>query len=225
MKANKRKIKWKEMLIPLGLIILSLVPMAAGIFRMAQLGGGAEITPENARFFASPTPVILHIIGSILFSMVGAFQFAPSFRRRFPKWHRTTGRVLIPSGLIVALTGLWMTLFYQLPEVDGSLLHPMRLVVGLAMLLCIILGVYAIRQRKYMLHGDWMLRAYALGLGAGTQVFTHIPAIIFPNLDGTLPRAIMMGAGWAINIAVAEWVIYRKKTKRTRRKQQRSIVA
>ncbi|MEO0561544.1 MAG: hypothetical protein AAF125_05500, partial [Chloroflexota bacterium] len=53
------------------------------------------------------------------------------------------------------------------------------------------------------------LRAYALAMGAGTQVFTHMPWFI---LHGTatpdeLSRAIMMGAGWLINIVIAEWVI------------------
>lgn len=225
MKNNQRKIKWKEMLIPAGLILLSLVPMAAGIFRVTELSSGAEITPENARFFASPLPVILHIIFSIVFSIVGAFQFAPSFRRRFPKWHRATGWVLAPSGLIVALSGLWMTLFYSLPEADRGLLYPIRLVVGIAMLLSIILGIYAIKKRNFMAHGDWMLRGYALGLGAGTQVFTHIPAIIFPNFEGELPRAMMMGTGWLINILIAEWVIYKKKAGRTHPKRRSSITA
>jgi hypothetical protein len=50
------------LLIPAGLIALSIVPVVAGAFRLVQLGGGAEITPENARFFAAPLPVVLHIV-------------------------------------------------------------------------------------------------------------------------------------------------------------------
>lgn len=55
-----------------------------------------------------------------------------------------------------------------------------------------------------------MLRAYAIALGAGTQFFTHIPLLIFPSLYGELTRALCMGAGWAINLAVAEWLIRRR---------------
>ena len=38
--------------------MLSFIPITAGAFRLTQLTGGAEITPANARFFASPLPVM-----------------------------------------------------------------------------------------------------------------------------------------------------------------------
>ena len=47
------------------------------------------------------------------------------------------------------------------------------------------------------------MRRYALGMGAGTQVLTHIPWFVFPGLHGELARTLCMGAGWAINLAVA----------------------
>ncbi|MCA9968201.1 MAG: hypothetical protein KC423_28340, partial [Anaerolineales bacterium] len=65
-----------EWLIPTGLLILSLVPVIAGAARMAELGSGAAITPDNARFFASPIPIVLHIASITLYSILGAFQFA-----------------------------------------------------------------------------------------------------------------------------------------------------
>jgi hypothetical protein len=53
-----------------------------------------------------------------------------------------------------------------------------------------------------------MIRAYAIGLGAGTQVLTHLPWFLLVDLKpGYLPRAVMMGLGWIINITVAENVI------------------
>jgi hypothetical protein len=70
-----------EWLVPAALIVLSAVPLIAGAVRIAELTGGAEVTPENARFFASPLPVVLHILSVSLYSILGAFQFAPGFRR------------------------------------------------------------------------------------------------------------------------------------------------
>ena len=53
-----------------------------------------------------------------------------------------------------------------------------------------------------------MTRAYPIGLGAGTQVLTHLPwFILVGGTPGELPRAVMMGAGWVINVVVAEWNI------------------
>ncbi|GAA3445696.1 membrane protein [Planomonospora venezuelensis] len=184
--------------------------MIAGAVRLTELAGGAAITPENARFFAAPLPVVLHIVGVSLYSVLGAFQFAAGFRRRRPGWHRAAGRVLVPAGLVAALSGLWMTLFYPLPAGDGDLLSAIRLVFGSAMALAIVLGLAAIRRRDVARHRAWMIRGYAIGLGAGTQVLTHVPWFLVLGTPGEFPRAMLMAAGWVINLAVAEWVIRRR---------------
>ena len=205
--------KW-DWLIPAGLLVLSLVPAVAGTVRLAQLAGGAEITPENARFFASPLPVVLHIPAAVVYSMLGAFQFSPGFRRRNRGWHRAAGRILAPLGLLVALSGVWMAHFYTWPPGDGQGVYVERLVVGTAMIASIVLALLDVRRRDFTSHGAWMTRAYALGLGAGTQVFTHLPwFILVDGKPGELARTVMMGAGWAINVVVAEWVIRRGRTR------------
>ena len=201
-------------LTPASLIALSMVPALAGTVRLAQLAGGADITPENARFFAAPLPVVLHIPAAIVYSILGAFQFSAGFRRRNRGWHRVAGRILIPCGLLVALSGLWMAHFYPWPQGDGQLVYVERLVFGWAMVLMIVLGVDAIRRRDFASHGEWMTRAYAIGLGAGTQVLTHLPwFLLVGGKPGELPRALMMGAGWAINVVVAEWIIRNRKAR------------
>ncbi|MDP1892459.1 MAG: DUF2306 domain-containing protein, partial [Gemmatimonadaceae bacterium] len=206
----------KDWLIPAGLIALSLVPAIAGTVRLNQLASGAPITPENARFFASPLPVLLHIPAAVVYSIMGAFQFSAGFRRRYRRWHRASGRVLVPMGLVVALTGLWMAHFYAWPQGDGQAVYVERLIVGTAMVLSIVLGVDAIRRRDFAAHGDWMTRAYAIGLGAGTQVLTHIPWFIFvDHKPGETARGVMMGAGWGINILVAEWRIRERNNRET----------
>ncbi len=209
-------------IIPTGLIALSLIPIAGGTLRLVQLGGGAEITPDNARFFAAPLSVVAHIASSVIYCVLGAFQFAPGFRRRNRSWHRVAGRVLVPCGLVAALTGLWMTLFHPpasfagpLPaSFDGPFLYVIRLLAGSAMALSLCLGVAAVLRRDIPRHEAWMIRGYALGLGAGTQAFTHLPGFLFPSIQGELARALFMGAGWAINVAVAEWIISRGRPRK-----------
>jgi uncharacterized membrane protein len=204
------KAGWTAWLVPAALIILSFVPIAAGAVRLTQLAGGAAITPANARFFASPLPVVLHIISVTLFAILGAFQFVPSLRRRRNGWHRIAGRVVLPSGLIAALSGLWMAQFYPWPAGDGVILYGLRLLFGSAMLIALLLGGTAIWRRDFAQHGNWMLRGYAIGMGAGTQVFTSLPWALLIGEPGELPRALLMGAGWVINLVAVEWIIRRR---------------
>jgi hypothetical protein len=201
-----------DWLIPAGLIALSLVPAAAGTARLAQIGSGT-MPPDGARFMAMPAPIILHVVGAIAYSIAGAFQFSPGIRRRNRGWHRAAGRVLLPAGFVVALSGLWMTLEYPWPAGDGLGVFLERVFFGGAMLVSLILGTGALLGKQYAEHGRWMTRAYAIGLGAGTQALTHLPWFILADgKPGETPRAIMMGLGWAINVIAAEWVIRKPAT-------------
>lgn len=214
--SNKKKVNKYEWIIPTALIILSLVPALAGTARIVELSSGAEITPANARFFDSPLPVTIHIVGATLYAILGAFQFAPTFRRRKTHWHRFVGKwILVPSGIAVALSGLWMNQFYNLPQDNVGFLYSQRIFFGSAMFLSIVLGYFAVRRKDYKTHGNWMMRAYAIGLGAGTQVLTHLPWILFFGEPDELTRAFLMLAGWVINLAVVEWIIYKQRVRPT----------
>jgi hypothetical protein len=197
-------------LIPTGLILLAMIPIVSGSLRLTQLSGGPEILPEAARFTDSPLPVILHIVSATVFSIVGAFQFLPGLRRGRRSWHKAAGRLLIPAGLVVALTGIWMASFSALPVGDGPLLYGIRLVFGTYMIVSIALAVRAIVQRRFVVHGAWMTRAYALGVAAGTQALFLIPGSVIFGSAHELSRAVAMGAAWVANLAVAEFVIRRR---------------
>ncbi|PRY45142.1 DUF2306 domain-containing protein [Umezawaea tangerina] len=197
-------------LVPTGLILLTAIPVGAGAFRVSQLAGGAAVTPDNARFFATPLPVVLHIIGASAYCVLGAFQFAPALRREHPRWHRVAGRVLVPAGLVAALSGLWMALFYPLPAFDGDLVKVFRLVFGTGMVAALVLGFRTARRRDFRAHRAWMMRAYAIGQGAGSQAFTHLSWMAVFGDPTVFQRALLMLAGWVVNLAVAEWFIRRR---------------
>ena len=201
-------------LVPLGLILLTFIPMFSGALRLTQLGGGPQVIPAAARFTESPIPVVLHIVSATLFSLVGAFQFVPALRRGRRSWHARAGRVLIPAGFGVALSGLWMATLYPHPVGDGPTLLVIRVVFGSYMLVSLVLAVRALVRHRYAVHGAWMTRAYALGVAAGTQAILLIPgSILFGSAEPT-SRAVAMGAAWVLNLAVAELVIRRRRMRR-----------
>ena len=200
----------RQWLVPVGLVLLSAVPVLAGAARVGELTGGAEVTADNARFLASPVPVLVHIVGATLYCLLGALQFVPALRRRRTGWHRVAGRLLVACGLAAALSGIWMTLSYPRPPIDDVLLTPVRLVFGVAMVACIVLGVVAVRRRDIVAHRAWMARGYAIGLGAGTQVLTHLPWMVLAGQPSGTARVLLMLAGWVANLAVTEWALRRR---------------
>lgn len=211
----KRRPGW---LLPTGLIVFGLVPIAAnGLRRVAMAAGPDGSTAGDGG--GMPLPVVLHVLGATVFVVLGALQFSAGFRRRRPRWHRIAGRVAILGALLAAASGLWLA-FATLGD-SSALLFVFRLLAASGLALSIALGFRAIRQRRLPAHHAWMNRAYALGLGAATQVFTlGFGEQLFGT--GELSIALLNGAGWAINLAVAEWAI-RRGSGRLARRAARSV--
>lgn len=205
------KLRRSDWLLPLGLILLSGVPVLAGSVRLAMLASGVAATPETARFVSAPLPVVLHIVGATIYCLVGAFHFSAALRARFPRYHRLAGRVLVIAGLMAASSGVWMALSYAIVPADTPLLHAFRLAAGTGMAVSLVAGFIAIRRRRVGAHRAWMRRAYAIGQGAGTQALLGLPLIlIFGKMDAIAYTA-MMGAGWGINLAIAEGIGWRSR--------------
>ncbi len=191
------------------ILIYSFVPAFGGLFRVIELGGGPAIIPENPRALSDPLPVVLHILSSFLFCIVGALQFLPSMRRHYPAMHRTAGRVIAAAGCVSALTGLWMTHFFAFPdELQGLLLYWVRIALSLWMVGLIAWAVIAIRSRNVSGHSAAMLRAYAIGQGASTQAVLGIVWMIALGTEPLGPlRDGMMVFAWGLNLLIAELLI------------------
>ena len=78
-----------------------------------------------------------------------------------------------------------------------------------AMVGAIVLGVRAARARNIPAHRAWMIRAYAIGLAAGTQAFTEpLGGALFGT--GNVRDDLAKGTAWVLNLAIAEWAIRRQ---------------
>lgn len=194
----------------LGVIfVYSFIPVVGGLIRVLELAGGPQIAPQNPRASFDPTPIILHILSSSLFCVVGAFQFLPNLRRQRPAAHRAIGRVIAAAGCVSALTGLWMTHFYAFPEaLQGAPLYWVRMVLGAAMIGLIIWAVIAIRLRNIFQHSASMVRAYAIAQGASTQTVFGIAWIVALGSEAMGPlRDGLMIFAWVVNLLAAETFI------------------
>ena len=87
----------------------------------------------------------------------------------------------------------------------------------LPMIVSIVLSFAAIRRGDVKKHRAWMMRGYAIGLGAGTQALVLMAGEMIAGKPSEFSRALLMGAGWVINLAVAEWVIRKRPAPPARR--------
>lgn len=203
-------------LAPLMLVGLSIIPLVVGIAHVSNsLSDHAEVTPAIARFHDSPIPIVAHVVAVTLYSLLGAFQFSSGVRLRWPRWHRYAGRLLVACGVVSGLSGLWMTIYYPIPRtLQGPLLFCVRVAVGVAMLAAIAIAWRSILRRDVAKHEAWMMRGYALGQGAGTQVLVLAPWTLATGEAEGLTRDILMSAAWLLNLCFAEWRIRRQEEPR-----------
>jgi uncharacterized membrane protein len=189
-----------------GLALFGILPGLARL--LIALAGGDPEAAQGSDTGASRLLPIVHGASGTLFAVLGAFQFPTALRRGHRTWHRRTGRLLVPLGLMAAVSAIWLTLFYPHLHDSGALLSVFRVIFASALAASIVVAFTAIRRREIARHREWMMRAYALSLGAATQIFTlgFGQAIFGDNVTST---ALLTGAAWVINLAIAEWVIRR----------------
>lgn len=220
-KAPKLRLGKSEWVVLGAILVYSVIPVVGGLVRVLELAGGPQIAPANSRATLAPLPIILHILGSGLFCVLGAFQFLPGLRRQRPVAHRVIGRGVAVAGCVSALSGLWMTHFYAFPAtLQGGALYWVRMVLGAAMTGLIVWAVIAIRSRNILQHSASMVRAYAIGQGASTQTVLGIAWILIVGSEAMGPaREGLMIFAWVVNLVAAE-IFIRAMLRSPKRRQK-----
>ena len=190
-----------------GLLLLSALPIIGGVVRLSEVPAVAGSRP-----LASSVAAVAHIVAMTVYCLLGAFQFSPALRGR-RRWHRTAGRVLIPVGFVAALGAAWLAVFFSGPP-DQLPLAMVRLVFASAMLVFVALGTAAVIRRAFVMHGDWMARAYAIGVGNGTQSLVVILWTVPLGEVDAWGETWLVATGTLITVFVAELLIRRRAARR-----------
>lgn len=198
--------------VPITLFLLTGLTIAFAFVQAFQILLGT-LPPDSARLSTAPVSHFTHVLAGVLFGVTGPLQFGRVLANKFGRLHRVLGRVFILAGAFLSLSSL--SLLWQFPTGDSMANSVARLVFGLALGFTLCKAVLAIRRRNISVHRDWMIRSYALGMGATLVAVVFLPIYLITGVPPTgLVSDIAFVGSWCFCVLVAE-VVVRKLNRQT----------
>lgn len=197
----------RPVVVPAALYFGTFLTILLALVQVVQIPLGA-LPEDSQRLTAVPVRHFLHVLGGATFGILGPLQFGRVLMRRYGRLHRVMGRVFMAAGAMISLSSLG--LLWRFPDTYSVAMSCGRLLFGIALGVALVLAMLAIRRRDIARHRDWMIRAYALGMGATavTMVFFPIYAITGEPPTGLVADIAFLGA-WTACVVLAEIVVRR----------------
>jgi hypothetical protein len=189
----------------LALVFFTFIPVLTALVLVFQIPFGTY-PEDSARLAVAPIAWFAHVLAGAAFGITGPVQFVRALRHRFGALHRVSGRIFVLSGAILGLSGL--SLLAQVQSQRTPLVDIARGLFGLALLIALALAMAGIRNRDFLRHRAWAIRAYAIGMGLGAVSLVFFPIyIITGQPPNGLASDLLFVASWVLTIAFAEVVI------------------
>lgn len=197
------------LLVPLALLLATLLPILLAVVQVVQIP--LDALPEDSqRLRATPIMHFTHVLGGATFAILGPIQFGRALLPRFGRLHRVLGRVFVATGAMISVSSLG--LLWHFPDTYSVAISGGRLVLGIGLGAALFMAMHAISTRDLVRHRNWMIRAYAIGIGATavTMVFFPIYLITGAPPQGLVADSAFLGA-WTTCVLFAESVVRRLK--------------
>ena len=192
---------------PAALYFGTLLTIVLALVQVVQIPLGA-LPEDSLRLNAVPVWHFMHALGGATFGILGPIQFSRVLMRKYGLLHRVMGRVFVAAGAMLSLSSL--SLLWHFPDTYSVAMSSGRLLFGIALGAALAIAMLAIRKRDFTRHRNWMIRAYAIGMGATavTMVFFPIYAITGEPPTGPVADIIFLGS-WAACVVFAEGSVRR----------------
>jgi uncharacterized membrane protein len=177
--------------------IVHLVPVVIGAYRppaAAPKPALAQLTALDDLFARYPILTLVHIVPGLFFMLLGPWQFSATIRARHVRWHRWNGRIFVCCGVVIGVSALLMS--FGMPAIGGVNQAAATTLFGAFFLVALGKAVWHIRRKEVVLHREWMIRAFAVGLAVAT--IRPIIGIFFATsrVSGLTPREFFGIAFW-----------------------------
>jgi uncharacterized membrane protein len=181
-------------------ILLALVQVV-----QIPLGGLPE---DSQRLGATPVWHFMHVLGGATFGILGPIQFGRALMPRYGLLHRIVGRIFVAAGAMISLSSLG--LLWRFPDTYSVAISSGRLLFGIGLGVALAIAMQAVYKRDFTRHRNWMIRAYAIGIGATavTTVFFPIYLITGEPPKGLAADIAFLGA-WTACVIFAEGLVRR----------------
>lgn len=156
----------------------------------------------------------VHLLFGFIVYVCAPFQFMPSIRKRFIRFHRWTGRAWMVSAATAGFTGAFFGVVWPFTGHQGFGLMQtgINALIGPYTLFCLYKAYSNIRARNFGEHREWMIRTFALMLGVATQRVLMIVLIPLTGISAETMFASCMVLGMIINIGISEYWINLTRT-------------
>jgi uncharacterized membrane protein len=193
--------------VPVALYFGTLLTILLALVQVVQIPLGA-LPEDSERLGAAPVWHFMHVLGGATFGILGPIQFGRALMPRYGLLHRIVGRVFVAAGAMISLSSLG--LLWRFPDTYSVAISSGRLLFGIGLGVALAIAMQAIYKRDFTRHRNWMIRAYAIGIGATavTMVFFPIYLITGEPPKGLAADIAFLGA-WTACVVFAEGLVRR----------------
>jgi uncharacterized membrane protein len=197
----------KPVVVPAALFLGTLLTILLALVQVVQIPLGA-LPEDSQRLSAAPVWHFMHVLGGATFGILGPIQFGRVLSRKYGLLHCVMGRVFVAAGAMISLSSL--SLLWHFPDTYSVAMNSGRLLFGIALGVALAIAMRAIYKRDFTGHRNWMIRAYAIGIGATavTMVFFPIYLITGEPPTGLASDIAFLGA-WTACVVFAEGLVRR----------------
>jgi len=192
-------------LVTTGLVLMTVSSMAIGLYAVAFQARLAGDPGFHLRFDSMPVASSMHVVGGAIVLLTGALQFWQSLRTKYPPLHRWLGRIYLSFVLIGGIGGLLLA-----PVSDGGVVAHWGF--GILAVLWLFSGARAyltIRAGNIAAHREWMMRNFAMALGAVTlRIYLGLFGVAGIPFEEAYPAVAWLA--WVPNLLLVEWYLAMK---------------
>ena len=157
--------------------------------------------------------LLTHIVGGMTALLLGPFQFIAVIRKKYTRVHRTMGKIYLCSVVIGASASLYLSI-NKLIITDHAVTYGTGLAaLAFTWLLTGGMAYWAVRNKNFVQHREWMIRSYVVTLGfsiARLLKDTLIPVHIATKID---LLTTLTWVSWAIPLFITELILQGNKFK------------